>query len=205
MWFIRVFPDFRIFCDQNLRNFIDFQPDFVCFSSILRYFSGIFITFRIFHEKLITPLKAWTSWLDNGILILKKVNSWHLRLVYILYSILYSKFIGNGRVNDNHSKTCVPGPILFYQDQSILMPISLFLMVLVRKHCPLMIWGSYQCTWQRAYVFGMHDSMVPVHHEADVYLSFFMKLEYIISYCRVFVWPIIYFLHPGTDPGIFNM
>ena len=34
----------------------DFQPDFVCFSPILRYFSGFFITFRIFPEKLITPL-----------------------------------------------------------------------------------------------------------------------------------------------------
>ena len=47
---------YQDFCDQNFRNFIDFQPDFVCFSPILRYFSGIFINLRIFPEKLITPL-----------------------------------------------------------------------------------------------------------------------------------------------------
>ena len=43
VWFNRIFPDFKIFCDQNFCNFIDFQPDFVCFSSILRYFSGHFL------------------------------------------------------------------------------------------------------------------------------------------------------------------
>ena len=56
VWFIRIFPDFRIFCDQNFRNSIDFQPDFVCFSPLLRYFTGFFVAFRIFPEKLITPL-----------------------------------------------------------------------------------------------------------------------------------------------------
>ena len=51
VWFIRIFPDFRIFCDQNFRNFIDFQPDFVCFSPILRYFSGFFYYFQDFSWK----------------------------------------------------------------------------------------------------------------------------------------------------------
>ena len=51
VWFIRIFPDFRIFCDQNFCNFIDFQPDFVCFSPILRYFSGFFYYFQDFSWK----------------------------------------------------------------------------------------------------------------------------------------------------------
>ena len=37
VWFI------RIFCDQNFCNFIDFQPDFVCYSPILGYFAGFLL------------------------------------------------------------------------------------------------------------------------------------------------------------------
>ena len=39
---------YQDFFDQNFRNFIDFQPEFVCFSSILRYFSGFFYYFQDF-------------------------------------------------------------------------------------------------------------------------------------------------------------
>ena len=43
---------------QNSCYFMDFQPDFVCFSLILCFFffHDFFITFRIFPEKLIAPL-----------------------------------------------------------------------------------------------------------------------------------------------------